>query len=106
MVAARGADKAPGRIGLQPALTLSAVPDAVLRAQHPPPSLTIQDREVAHRDAKGPGLQRPNATLFDQVAITQLGFGEWIDGHGESIAREGSTRQDTTSNRLWHNLPR
>ena len=88
-MAARRADETSRRVGLQPPLPLPAVPDAVLGTKHPAASLAIQDREVAHGDAKGPGLQCPDAALLDQVAITQLSFGEWIDCHGESIAREG-----------------
>src|SRR5450759_2349172 len=87
VVATRRADQTPRWVGLQPPLTLTAVPDAVLGTQHPSSPLAVQDCEVAHRDSKGPGLQRPDAALLDQVAITQLGFGEWIDSHRESIAR-------------------
>ena len=88
VVAARRADQAPRRIGLQPTLPLSPVPDAVLGAHHPAASLAIQDRQVAHRDAEGPRLEGADAALLDQVPVTQFRFGEWIDSHAESIARE------------------
>src|SRR5437899_3032422 len=39
VMSARGAHQAPRRIGLQPALVLAPVPDAVLRAEHPSPAI-------------------------------------------------------------------
>jgi hypothetical protein len=85
---ARRAHQAPRRIGLQPPLALSPVPDPILGPQHPPPPLPIKDREVAHSNAESPGLQDSGPSFLDQVAIAQLRFGEWIDSHRESIARE------------------
>ena len=92
-MAARRADEAPRRIRLQPALTLPAVPDSILGPQHPPPPLAIQYSQVAHRDAEGPGLERPNPALFDQVAVTELRVGEGIDSHEDSIARDARLGQ-------------
>ncbi len=86
-MSARCAHKTSRWVCLQPALTLSAVPDAVLRTEHPAPTLAVQDREVADREPKGPGLEAAVATLVDQEAIARLGVGERIDSHGESIAR-------------------
>ncbi len=83
----RRAHQAPRRVRLQPPLTLPPVPDPILGAQHPPAPLTVQDREVPHGDAKGPRLQRSDAPFLDQVAITELRLGEWINSHWESIAR-------------------
>jgi hypothetical protein len=94
VVAARRADKTSRRVSLQPTLTLSAIPDAILGTQHPAPPLAIKDRQVAHRDAKGSGLQRPDAAFLDQVSITQLGFGERIDSHAESIAPTSGLKPD------------
>ena len=88
-MAARRADQASGRIGLQPAFTLSAIPDPVLGTEHPTAPLAIQHGQVAHRDPEGSRLQSSDAALFYQVSITELGFGEWIDSHPESIARDG-----------------
>ena len=89
MVATGRTDKTPRWVGLQPPLTLTAVPDAVLGAHHPAASLAIENCQVAHRDAEGPRLQGSDAALLDQVPITELGFGEWIDSHPQSIARDG-----------------
>ncbi len=93
-MAARRADQAPRRIGLQPTLPLSPVPDAVLGAHHPAASLAVQDRQVAHRDAEGPCLEGADAALLDQVAVMQLRFGEWIDSHAESIAPTSGLKPD------------
>ena len=94
VVAARRADQAPRRIGLQPTLPLSPVPDAVLGAHHPAASLAIQDRQVAHRDSEGPRLEGSHPALLDQVPVTQLRFGEWIDSHAESIAPTSGLKPD------------
>jgi len=88
-VAARRANETSWWIGLQPPLALAPVPDAVLGAHHPAASLAIENCQVAHRDAEGPRLQGSDAALLDQVPITELGFGEWIDSHPQSIARDG-----------------
>jgi hypothetical protein len=72
---------------LQPALTLSAIPDAVLGTEHPAPSFAVQDRKVADRESERSGLEAAVAALVDQQAIARLGVCERIDSHGESIAR-------------------
>lgn len=86
-MAARCAHKASRWVCLQPALALSAVPNAVLRTEHPAPPLAIQDREVADREPESSGLETAVATLIDEQAITRLGVRERIYSHGESIAR-------------------
>ena len=78
---ARGTDEAARRIRLEPSLVLTAVPDAVLGAEHPPPALAVEHGEIAHRDAKRTWRQVAYASFLDQELVTDLGFGEWIDGH-------------------------
>ena len=85
-MSARCANQASRRVGLQPALALSSVPDAVLGTEHPSAPFAIEDREVADREPKGTGLQAAVAALVDQQAIARLGVSERIDSHGESIA--------------------
>jgi hypothetical protein len=85
-MAARCANQAPRRVCLQPAFALTAVPDAVFGTEHPTTPFAVQDREVAHREPKGSGLQATVATLVDQQAITSLGVGKRIDSHAQSIA--------------------
>jgi hypothetical protein len=92
-MAARCAHEPSRWVCLQPALALSAVPDAVLRTEHPAPSLAVEDREVADCEQKGPGLQAAVAALVDQQAIARLGIGERIDSHAESIARSDLARR-------------
>jgi hypothetical protein len=94
VVPARRAHDASRRVRLQPPLALSPVPDPVLRPQHPPLPLAIQDCKVPHGNAKRPRLEDSGAALLDQVAITQLSFGEWIDSHRESIAPMSGLRPD------------
>ena len=81
VVPARGADEAARRIRLQPSFVLTPVPDAILWAEHPSPALAVEHGEVAHRDAKRARLQVADAALLDQELVTDLCFGEWIDGH-------------------------
>jgi hypothetical protein len=76
---------------LQPTLTLSPIPDAVLGTEHPAPTLAVQDREVTDREPKSSGLEAAVATLVDQNSITSLSVSKRIDSHGESIARRASS---------------
>jgi hypothetical protein len=90
-MSARRTDEPPRWVGLQPAFTLAAVPDSVFGAEHPAPPLAVEDRKVAHSDPERPRLEGSHPPLLDQVSVTQLGFGERIDSHPESIAPgEGS----------------
>jgi hypothetical protein len=93
VMAARCAHETSRRVGLQPPLALSSVPDAVLGTEHPAPPLTIEDREVADCEPKGSGLEAAVAALVDQLAITRLGVSKRIDSHGESIARSDLARR-------------
>jgi hypothetical protein len=86
VVPARRTDEAPRRIGLQPPLVLAPVPDAILRTEHPAPAFAVEHPEISHGDAKGARLQIAGATLLDEELVADLCFGEWIDGHVESMA--------------------
>lgn len=57
VVAARRAHEPARGVGLQPPLAFSAVPDAILGAQHPAPPLAVKDRKVAHREAERASLK-------------------------------------------------
>ena len=74
-------DEPARRIRLQPSLVLAPVPDSVLGPEHPAPALAVQDRQVAHRNAKRPRLQVADPAFFDQEFVADFCFGEWIDGH-------------------------
>jgi hypothetical protein len=91
-VTARGAHQPARRVGLQPALALATVPDAILGTEHPPPSLAVEDCQVAHRQPEGPRLQAAAPTFLDQRAVANLGIRERINSHAESIACEGAPR--------------
>ena len=91
-MAARRADKSPRRVGLQPAVAFSPVPDAVLRTKHPAASLTVKNGEVADCDAERADRDVAGAPSRDQLAISSLCIGKWIDGHPESIARGAPPR--------------
>jgi len=86
-MAARRADEASRWVCLQPPLPFASVPDAVLRTEHPAAPLAVEDGKVADRKPKGSGLEATVAALVDQQAIAGLSVREWIDSHGESIAR-------------------
>lgn len=77
---------------MQPAFALATVPDAVLRTQHPPLTLAVQDRQVAHRQPEGSCLEAAYPTFLDQVAISGLGVSERVYSHAQSIARDGPYR--------------
>ena len=85
-MSARCAHETSRWVCLQPALTLSAVPDAVLRTEHPTPAFAVQDREVADREPERSRLEAAVTTLVDQNSISRLGVRERIDSHPESIA--------------------
>jgi hypothetical protein len=85
-MAARCAHEAPRWVCLQPALTFTAVPDAVLRTKHPAPPLAVENGEVADREPKSSGLEAAVAALIDQQPVARLGVSKRIDSHPESIA--------------------
>jgi hypothetical protein len=85
-VAARCAHEAPRRVRLQPALALAAIPDAIFGAEHPAPSLSIEDREVAHREPERARMKLAAAALFDEHLVAILGVGKRIYSHAQSIA--------------------
>ncbi len=87
VVAAGRADEAARRIRLQPALIFAAVPDAVLRSENPAAPLAVEDGKVPDRHPERSGQDAPGVPLFDERSIADLGFGERIDCHAESIAR-------------------
>jgi hypothetical protein len=86
-MAARCAHQASRWVCLQPALALSAVPDAVLGTEHPSAAFAVQDCEVADREPESSGLKAAVAALIDQQPIARLGVRKRIDSHLESIAR-------------------
>src|SRR2546426_10479605 len=89
VMSARGAHQPSRRIGLQPALVLAPVPDAVLRSEHPSPAFAIEHRQVAHGDAIRARLEISGAPLLAQDLVSDLCFREWINRHaGENAARE------------------
>src|SRR5712692_977437 len=83
MPAVRAYEPARG-ISLQPPFMLAAVPDPVLRSQHPAMALAVEDCEIANREPECARLQAASAPLRDQRAISRLGLGEWVDGHRDS----------------------
>ena len=48
VMSARRADEAARRVGLQPALVFTPVPDAVFGPEHPTPALAVKDREIPY----------------------------------------------------------
>src|SRR5216683_3148184 len=84
-MAARGAHEPARWIRLQPALPLAAIPDAVLRAEHPSTPFAIEDGQIAHREPERASLKTAVATLVDQLAIVRLGVRERIDCHAQSL---------------------
>ena len=87
VMAARCADQTSRWVSLQPPLSFSTVPDAVLRPEHPSPTFAVEHREVTHSKPERPRLKPAAAPLVDQQPIAGLGVGERIHGHAESIAR-------------------
>lgn len=82
---ARGTHQPARRIGLQPPFVLAAVPNSILRPEHPSPSLAVQNREVAHRDPERSRLQVARAPFLDEELVSDLGFCKRIDCHAESM---------------------
>jgi hypothetical protein len=87
VVSARRADQASRRVRLQPPLVLAPVPDPVLGSQHPPASFAVQNGQVTHGEPECPRLKAARAPLVDEELVADLGFGERIDCHAQSIAR-------------------
>jgi hypothetical protein len=85
---ARCAHETSRWVCLQPPLAFAAVPDPVLRTEHPAAPLAVQHGKVADREPKSSGLETAVATLVDQQAIAGLSVRKRIDGHAESIARK------------------
>lgn len=81
VVAARRANEAARRIGLQPALVFAPVPDPVLGPEHPPAALAVEHREVAYSDPERARLHVAGAPFLEQIPVSDLRFGEWIDSH-------------------------
>ena len=88
-MAARRAHETPRRVGLQPALVLAPVPDAILGAEHPPTAFAVEHRQVADRNPVRARLQIARATFFGQILVTNLGFGERIYCHRGDYASPG-----------------
>ena len=86
VVPAGGADQAPGRVRLQPAIVLAPVPDAVLGTQHPAMAFAVEDGQVAHGEPEGSRLQSAGFSIGDERFVANLCFGERVDRHPDSIA--------------------
>src|SRR5215467_989379 len=86
VVPAERADEAAGWVGLQPAVAITPVPDAVFRTEHPPLSLAVQHREVPHSKPERTRLEAAGTPLRNERLVPGLSFGEGIDGHQDSIA--------------------
>src|SRR5437899_6723344 len=69
VMAAVRADEPARGISLQPPFMLAAVPDSVLRSQHPAVALAVQHREIANREPERTRLQIAGAPLDDQGSI-------------------------------------
>ncbi len=82
---ARGTHEPARRIGLQPPLVLTPIPDAVFGPEHPAPAFAVEHREVAHSDAKRPRLQISDPAFLDEKRVADLRFGERIDSHPQSM---------------------
>jgi len=57
VMAARRTDETTRGIGLQPALILSSVPDAILGSEHPASPFAVEHREVADGKPESSSLQ-------------------------------------------------
>lgn len=93
VVAAGWADQAARRIRLQPALVLAAVPDAIFRPEHPAPPLAVEHGQVSDGEPERARGQAAFAPFVDEHLVANLRVCEWIDCHGESIARSRSEGQ-------------
>ena len=79
---------------MEPPLVFAAIPDAIFGSEHPPPSLAVEHRKVSDRQPERSRQQAARAPLCDQKLVADLGFGEGIDCHAESIACDGGRIQD------------
>ncbi len=70
---------------MQPPLPFSAVPDAVLGAEHPSPAFAVEHSEVANREPERARLQTAIAAFLDQEPVARFGVGKRIDGHAQSM---------------------
>ena len=52
-------------------------------------AFAVEHCKIAHREPERTRLQAARTPLCDQRSISRLGLGEWIDRHGDSIARDG-----------------
>jgi hypothetical protein len=80
----------PRRISLQPPLVLAAVPDPVLRSQHPSPALTVENGEVTHRNPECARLQAARAPLLDQELEADLCLCERVNSQRGDYGRSAS----------------
>ena len=90
---ARGAHQPARWVGLQPALALAPIPDPILRAEHPPSALAVEDRKVTYGKPERPGLEPAVATLFDEHSIASLGIRKRVDRHAKSMSGLSTPRQ-------------
>ena len=86
VVPAGRADQAAGWVGLQPAIVLTAVPDAVLWTQHPAMALAVEHGQITHGEPKSSGLQSAGFSIGDERLVANLCLGERVDRHPDSIA--------------------
>ena len=86
VVSARSANQPARRVCLQPSFTFTAVPDAILRTEHPSPAFAVEDREVANGEPECSGVKPAVAALLHQQLIVSLGVRKRIDSHAQSIA--------------------
>ena len=70
---------------MQPPLAFSAIPDTVLRSEHPSPPLAVEHGQVAHREPERARLQTAVAAFLDKDPIASFGVGKRIDSHRESM---------------------
>ena len=95
VVAARRTHEAARRVCLQPPLVLAAVPDAVFRPEHPTPALAVEHGQVSDREPERARRHAAFAPLVHKDLVADLGIGEGIDCHAESIARGESEAPGT-----------
>ena len=93
VMSARGAHQPARWVGLQPALALAPIPDPILRAEHPPSALAVEDRKVTYGKPERPGLEPAVAALFDEHSIASLGIRKGVDRHAKSMSGLPTPRQ-------------
>ena len=94
-MSARGAHQPARWVGLQPALALAPIPDPILRAEHPPSALAVEDRKVTYGKPERPGLEPAVAALFDEHSIASLGIRKGVDRHAKSMSGLPTPRQSS-----------